>query len=202
MAQTARPVSTDAWQSTGAEHRLSGTADAITESVRNVLLPAGDHMILSMTIAPNSDDDRLRAERQDLEGTRAIHRTAAFPTVLPSAPAPQPAERFILLQKLEGTVLASSAREFTAVLREKDEPDQEATFDIEEVPEGDRSLIAPGAVFHWSIGYRDRRGQRTRESIIRFRRLPEWTSREFQRAEQEVDEFVAALHWGRSKAPR
>ena len=133
-------------------------------------------------------------------GTEPAAPLAPVPLNLPfETPVP---DRFTLLQKWEGTVLRCLDAEFTAVLREKGAADEEATFDVEEVPEADRELIAPGAVFHWSIGYRDRRGQRTRESVIRFRRLPAWTKREIERAKREADEIIAALHWGEQETAR
>jgi hypothetical protein len=135
-------------------------------------------------------------------GTLRAPSSDLLPESLPGLTSEWKVDRFKLLQKWEGTVIRSSESEFTAVLREKGQPDQEATFDVDEVPEGDRGLIVPGAIFHWSIGYRDRRGQRIRESIIRFRRLPAWSRRELERARQEADDIITALHWGELPATR
>ncbi len=33
-----------------------------------------------------------------------------------------------------------------------DNPDEEAEFELEEVPEGDRPLVRPGSTFYWTIG--------------------------------------------------
>jgi len=193
MAQSAR-FFTDVRQAS-AGYRTSESMDAITESIRSVLSADEATIPRRNLVAPNFDDEASRVEQQDW-GTRPVHPAMALPNALPSAQGAEVPDRFTLLQKWEGTVLASAEHEFTAILRDKGEPDEEATFDVEEVPEGDRPLIAPGAVFHWSIGYRDRRGQRTRESIICFRRLPAWTRRELDRAAQEADETISALHWG------
>lgn len=202
MADPAESSFLDLWQSETAGHRISGTTDVIGDRLRDVLITDADG-IPKKAVSPNSVDDGLTAKTQDWSVTGPVQLSALLPEVLPASPPTRDVrDRFKLLHKREGTVIARSDQEFTAVLREKDEPDWEATFDIDEVPEGDRGLIIPGAVFHWSIGYRDRRGGRIRESIIRFRRLPAWTKREIERAEREADEIVAALNWGESQAAR
>lgn len=201
MAEAVQSLFVDLWQSGIAGQRVSDSKDALTERLRNVLLPDTERML--KTVTPNPVENGARGEAQEWSATGAAQPTALLPQVLPSRPAAEEVQdRFRLLQKWEGTVTACSQQEFTAVLREKGQPDQEATFDLEEVPEGDRELIVAGAVFHWSIGYRDRRGQRSRESIIRFRRLPAWTRRELERADQEADEIIAALHWGEPATAR
>lgn len=92
---------------------------------------------------------------------------------------PQPAYRFRVLQKWEGTVTSVGDNEFVAVIRDLTDlslPPEEATFSVEEVPEPDLSLISPGAIFYWNVGYETTLSrQRKRVSAIRFRRLPAWT---------------------------
>lgn len=57
-------------------------------------------------------------------------------------------------------------------------------IDIDEVTEEDRvDLLRLGSVFYWSIGIEHRNGQKIRESLIRFQRLPFWN-------ESEIDEAV------------
>ena len=65
-------------------------------------------------------------------------------------------------------------------------PDQEAEIYLDEVDEEERSLIEPGAVFYWSIGYLDTPSGRKRQSVIRLRRLPAWTRRELEAARVEA----------------
>jgi len=92
---------------------------------------------------------------------------------------PQPAYRFRLLQKWEGTVTSVGDNEFVAVIRDLTDPSfppEEATFSVEEVPEPDLSLVFSGSIFYWNVGYETTRsGQRKRVSVLRFRRLPAWT---------------------------
>jgi hypothetical protein len=54
----------------------------------------------------------------------------------------------------------------------------------------DRSMVVPGAIFDWSIGYRqDEGGTRTRVSRLVFRRLPAWSKDRIQKHKLETDEM-------------
>jgi hypothetical protein len=102
------------------------------------------------------------------------------------------------LQEWEGTVDSIGDRTFVARLvdRTSPGPDEEAEFDIDEVSRGDRDLLAPGAIFYWSIGYRDSAsGSRSRTSLLTFRRLPAWTDEEKRQAEKTADEIIEVLDW-------
>ena len=98
--------------------------------------------------------------------------------VLPGPPAPEAPYTFRLLQQWECTVTEIAVDEFTAELRDLTDPAnyrEEATFDLDEVSPGDQQLIALGAVFRWSIGYKTSvAGQRERVSQLRFVRIPGW----------------------------
>ena len=106
--------------------------------------------------------------------------------------------RFVPLQKWEGTILQVLDDSFFARLVDlmSGGPDEEAEFPIEEVSDADRSLVEPGAVFYWNIGYIDSvSGQRTRASVIRFRRLPTWRSEELERAKRRAQRVSDLLDW-------
>lgn len=84
-------------------------------------------------------------------------------------------ERFITLAKWVGRVQRVHGDSFVAIVQDQlsDSPDEEVELARSEVSEADEPLLRPGAVFYWSIGYRELLGrQRWRESAIRFRRLP------------------------------
>jgi hypothetical protein len=111
---------------------------------------------------------------------------------------PRP-DSFIALQTWEGHVLDVSGDSFVARLSDStgDDPEEEAEFPLDEISPIDRDLIAPGAVFYWSVGYRDRsNGQRSRESVIRFRRLPAWSERELADARERANELLDRLSRG------
>jgi hypothetical protein len=74
--------------------------------------------------------------------------------------------------------------------------DEEAEFPIDEISEEDKALITPGAIFYWDIGYHTSySGQRTRKSLIRFRRLPAWTQKEIEAAQREAERIGKAFGW-------
>lgn len=98
--------------------------------------------------------------------------------VLPIPPMREPPYTFHLLQQWEGTVTELAEGEFTAELRDLTDPTnyrEEAAFGLDDVSPDDLSLLALGAVFRWSIGYRtSAAGQRERVSQLRFVRIPGW----------------------------
>jgi hypothetical protein len=107
-------------------------------------------------------------------------------------------DRFHALQQWEGVVDTIKNATFVAVLvdRTTEGPDEEVEFDISEVASGDRNLIAPGAVFYWSVGYRtSATGVRFRASVISFRRLPAWTEKERQQARERAQDIARTLDW-------
>lgn len=107
------------------------------------------------------------------------------------------ASNFKSLQKWRGTVLEVYKDCFLARLVDiqQDTADEEAEIYLTEISDEDLSLIEPGAVFYWSIGYHvDPSGQRKRSSIIRFRRLPEWRTEELEKAQNRADQIRTS--WG------
>jgi hypothetical protein len=102
-----------------------------------------------------------------------------------------------VLQKWEGAVSSVTGDEITAIVRDltnRSYPDEEVTFSLDEVPESDRSLIAPGAIFYWNLGYElTASGQRKRVSVIRFRRLPAWTRSEIEAVRRKAKTLKAFL---------
>lgn len=115
-------------------------------------------------------------------------------------PGPRkPQHRFKVLQTWEGTILEISEDECRAIIRDRttpENPDEEITFSIEEIPESDQPLALPGAVFYWSIGYDDRLdGQRNRVSSIRVRRIPVWKDKELKAARREAESLSERIGW-------
>src|ERR1700733_12686035 len=100
--------------------------------------------------------------------------------------------KVIVLQRWIGRVASVHADRFFAVtidVTNPRNPAEEVEFDLAEVSEGDRSLVAEGAMFYWSIGYQDSRGgQRERISSLRLVRAPRLrettVNRIFERADR------------------
>lgn len=105
-------------------------------------------------------------------------------------------DKFIMLQRWEGTVTKVSKDSFVARLSDlsQENLEEEAEIPIEEIPEADLGLVEPGAVFYWCIGYIDRvGGQRIRASMIRFRRLPTWTQPAIEKVKADAQRLRQIL---------
>ena len=105
--------------------------------------------------------------------------------------------RFLELQKWEGIVTEVSKDSFVGRLIDLTERsgDTEAEFSIEEVHQEDKPLVEVGAVFYWTIGYKEDRGQRIRASMIRFRRLPAWQKEEIEAAKRDAKYIKDLFQW-------
>ena len=68
-------------------------------------------------------------------------------------------------------------------------PDQEAKISMNDLDDEEKTLVEPGAVFYWSIGYENRSSGRRRSSLIRFRRLPAWSEHDLKVAEEEASKL-------------
>lgn len=113
-------------------------------------------------------------------------------------PFPQSRSSFRTLQAWEGVVTAVGGESFSAKLMDLsgDEPDEEAEIDFEEVSADERALIAVGSVFLLHVGYATGEGgQRSRTSILRFRRLPVWTETELASARRTAQEQAGTIRW-------
>jgi len=111
----------------------------------------------------------------------------------------QPQPRFVSLQRWEGYVVELKGDTFIARLADLDRSDafeEQAEIDIREIREDDRSLLRLGGSFYWTIGYRAAvSGQRERVSIIRFRRLPDFTEEDIARAQAEAEQAIERIGW-------
>lgn len=110
--------------------------------------------------------------------------------VLPVPPARKALYTFRLLQQWEGIVTEIADGEFTAELRDLTDPAnyrEEATFELDEVSPDDQPLLALGAVFRWSIGYKtSNAGQRERVSQLRFVRILGWRKSAIEEIERRA----------------
>ncbi|HYP55189.1 MAG TPA: hypothetical protein VEQ41_02655 [Solirubrobacterales bacterium] len=110
-------------------------------------------------------------------------------------PAPT-GEAFIALQRWEGIVTECGDETFIAQLTDLTEPGprEEVELPISDVALEDRDLVEVGAVFYWSIGYKDEAdGQRVKASTLRFRRLPVWSESELIAARGRAEDVARVL---------
>jgi hypothetical protein len=102
-----------------------------------------------------------------------------------------------VLQQWIGRVEHLAADRFIATLEDatnSKNPPEEVELDREEVSRGDLPLLAKGAVFYCSIGYRDTPGgQRERIFILRFARQPRLSKADVKRIFEEADHLAAIL---------
>ena len=75
----------------------------------------------------------------------------------------------------------------------KCKPDEIAELDMEDVSPEDKSLVAEGAVFYWSVGYYMENRQIIKQSDIRFQRLIPIDDDEFEDAMQKVELKLSKL---------
>ncbi|WP_020161267.1 hypothetical protein [Methylobacter marinus] len=97
-------------------------------------------------------------------------------------------------QRWSGKVISATDQELTVRLEDltnRDNPDELIVLSRDEIDDKDQSLVKPGALFYWYIGYRQGfKYSKERISIIRFRRLPSWTTKEIQESEKLAEEYA------------
>ena len=172
--------------------RLPDLDNSGSESVN--LLREDINTRLEYGIDTNSEERICEFAKVDSLQTKTSVSSGSEDTILdyPVRPLPEPLKgNFKLLQFWEGIVssIDDNREEFIARISDKSDPanaDEEITLSMDEVDPNDMPLLAPGAVFYWSIGYADYPGRpRTRESRIKFRRLRQWTRLELNVAEEQ-----------------
>ncbi|MBN2497433.1 MAG: hypothetical protein JXR96_22770 [Deltaproteobacteria bacterium] len=142
------------------------------------------------------EPDATSSPVSEKEGTTAIgsEKSQRVPPIVFGTPRIEPQGHFDVLQQYEGVVLSAGRDTFWARLTNTTCPEadeEEGEFPLEEVSEDDRWLVKPGAIFYWYIGYHDSADrQRKRQSIIRFRRLPAYTSEDISRAREIAKELM------------
>lgn len=108
-------------------------------------------------------------------------------------------EVFQSIQEWEGYVVNVNDETFTARLidtQNRDNPEEEGDFLIEDIRKDDLKMLQTGAVFRWVVGYVIKRdGAKRRSSDIVFRRLPQWTQRDLSEADTEAEEMLGAIDW-------
>jgi len=151
---------------------------------------------------PPDDLNRLSSDREagNMENELPKAKVIMHPQPLRSK------TRFKVLQQFEGVVQSFEKNEWTAWITDKTDSGrgrEDVTFSTEEIPEPDRELAAPGAVFYWSIGYKDSAdGQRERVSAIRFRRIPVWKKSDLAAAKEKAHILGKTLGWTDTDTPR
>jgi hypothetical protein len=102
-----------------------------------------------------------------------------------------------LLQQWVGSVERVGADAFVALLEDmtnSQNPPEQVELDLREVSASDLPLLAVGATFYWSIGYRDTSGgQRERISTVRFARQPRLSNGQTNHIFEQADRSAGFL---------
>ncbi len=102
-----------------------------------------------------------------------------------------------VLQRWVGQIERVEASQFIAIISDATNPrnpPEEVELDLAEVSRSDLPLVAEGATFYWSIGYRDTPGgQRERISTLRLARRPRLSLSEVNRIFERADRLAAYL---------
>lgn len=100
-------------------------------------------------------------------------------------------------QRWMGHIISISGDAFTAKLEDINSPGtfEVGDFELREVPEADKTLIKLGAAFYWSVGYSYLNGTVAKTSTIRFQRLANWTTSEYDEAADRANELFKKLKW-------
>lgn len=72
---------------------------------------------------------------------------------------------------------------------------EEVEFDLMDVEDEDKELLSIGSVFYWSIGYEYRKGTKSKQSMLRFKRLPKWNTTDIDSAKDLADDLYKNLNW-------
>lgn len=190
------PEKSQVTSSNGLSNNVPASADA---ELVNPLISTGmigDHVHetgsgngAAKALAPTTGSALTEAQ----DGTSTAAESTAVPQVaipprqMTQATAAGRGATFKTLQLWEGTVTELNGPEiFVATLTDlttRSNPDEQAEFNCSEVSPDDRSLIAPGSAFYWTVGTeRTPGGQQRNVSTIQFKRLPAWTNAAIRRA--------------------
>jgi hypothetical protein len=144
-------------------------------------VPTSRTIIPALTLEDSSQIDRLY-ETDALVRLPALHLSSA---------------RVILLQRWVGRVERLLGDTMIATLEDETDSQnspEEVELDLSEISPSDQSLVAPGAVFYWSIGYYDSPGgQRERVSTLRFARFPKPDDKQIKLASEKALELAVLL---------
>lgn len=103
---------------------------------------------------------------------------------------------YVDLQEFEGIVVSVSKDKKTFKARLLNKSTKEnflGTFNIDEIPSGDKELFKMGAIFIWKLGKEQNNGTQQNISQINFRRLPSFRKSSLKKIEQSAKERAYAF---------
>jgi hypothetical protein len=108
--------------------------------------------------------------------------------------------RFKVLQQFE-CVVTELMQDFVIAelidLTDSSRPNEIAEIPLSDIPSADHSLLTPGCVFYWILGFETSAGgQRNRVSEIRVRRTPNWSENEIEKIKAEGERLFKQFGGG------
>ena len=143
-------------------------------------------------------DGTATGEPSKVSDSQSGFAAPPIPYIAPAVRLQEPRTSFRTLQAWEGVVTAVAEGSFAVRLRDlvSKMADEEADVSFDEVSDDERELVKAGAVFLLHVGYATSEGgQRSREAILRFRRLPVWTDTELATAGSVAREQANTIRW-------
>jgi hypothetical protein len=116
-----------------------------------------------------------------------------------------PVRRFKVLQQFEGKVtelyeVSGTFRADLIDLTDSAKERESAEFSLDEIHPADRSLVTPGSVFYWIMGFETTPSDYKRVSEIRLRRSPPWSEYEIEAITREGHELYSKFTSGERNA--
>jgi hypothetical protein len=104
---------------------------------------------------------------------------------------------FSKTQKWKGQIIEIKKNTFLAKLDDLTAGGtyETAEFDRDEITDDDLEFLKLGAVFYWSVGYSVRNGSVSKESVVRFQRLPAWTEDEENSVLDSINDLNNDIIW-------
>ena len=168
---------------------MSTTAIAPSTDANDTLLPSGvnpfDFLPEMEILQHNPSSDTVLIDTDADKPTVVLMDKKELPYYMPDI-------------SWEGMVLKVNNHSFVARLTNIDDPtEQEEAEILNECvsDQDDLKLIAPGAIFFWSIARRFKGRRSEQISTILFRRLPMWSKTELEKASQEASRLKEELGW-------
>jgi hypothetical protein len=141
--------------------------------------------------------------KTNIEGFETSSEIVINPYIIPSkftSPRVRSTDasyKFLALQKWEGCVVQICDGEFEAQLKDitNGGADEFVKMSLDDIEDNERTLVAPGAVFYWSIGYETMKGTRRKISFVKFKRSVRLDAQDIEKLRSDAQQLKLAQRW-------
>ena len=126
----------------------------------------------------SANDDTDLIDAQERKSSNSSEKLYLAPEVLKTSA--NKSIFFDALQKWEGIVVSVNSTSFVSRLKDLTNKgtDEEVILPYDKIDAEDISLIKPGAIFYLAVGYKIKNKTKHKASLIRFRRIVDWSEDE------------------------